>query len=281
MEITKIDLYEYFGLKKPQGAAGILTAYIHAVSNEINLKRKRPAMLVNGGGAYSFVSFREMEPVAIEFLSKGYNAFTLDYSVKPVTFPAQLIEGCMAVAYIRENADKLGVIPDKIAAVGFSAGGHFTAMLATLYDRKEVISLLGERAKLSKPDAVILSYPVITSGEKAHVGSIINISGGDESLYPILSLENAVNENSVPAFIWTTVNDACVPSENALYMALAYKKAGVPFELHMFEKGEHGISLATKETDVARDPKKNGSSIKKWTELADSWLKDRGFAIQD
>ena len=281
MEIKKVDLYEYFGLKRPCNAAGFLTAYIHGVSKEVNLNRKRPAMLINGGGGYDFVSFREMEPVAIEFLSKGYNAFTLDYSVNPLSFPVQLIEGCMAVAYIRKNAEELGVIPDKIAAVGFSAGGHFTAMLATLFDRIEVKDALKEMATLCKPDAVVLSYPVITAGEKAHRRSIDNISGKREDLYPILSLENVVTENSVPAFIWTTVNDTCVPSENALYMALAYKKAGVPFELHMFEKGDHGISLATKEVDVARDPKRNSSSIKKWTELADSWLKERGFIIQD
>lgn len=281
MKIEKYDLYKYFGIKKPDGACAMITAYLHGVSDEVNLKRKRPAMLVIGGGAYAMVSFREMEPVAVEFFAKGYNCFTLDYSVSPVRYPSQLIEGCMAVAFIREKAQEFGVVDDNVAAIGFSAGGHLVGMLATLYEESAVKEALKEKAELCRPNAVILSYPVITSGEKSHAGSIKNLTGGDAQLVERVSLENRVNEKSVPAFIWTTANDGCVPSENSLLMALAYKKANLPFELHVFEKGNHGISLDTKECSVNPSAFNASKDISCWTTLVEKWLSSRGFAIID
>ena len=238
--------------------------------------RKRPAMLVIAGGGYGCVSPREKECIALAYVAQGFAAFTLEYSVAPIRFPAQLIEGAMAMAYIRENSDKFGVKPDKVAAIGFSAGGHLTGMLATLFDHAAVKAVLKEKSALVRPDAVILSYPVITSGEKAHRGSFDNLCGQDNAkLQAELSLENAVTENSSPAFIWATVNDELVPSENSLYMALAYKKAGVPFELHIFENGVHGLSLATEETDWINKP------VQQWLPLSVTWLKGRGFILND
>ncbi len=281
MFTERIDLYEYFKISKPENAKGILTTFIHGQSEEISLTRKRPAMLVIGGGAYAWVSFREMEPIAIEFFGKGYNAFTLDYSVKPVTYPTQLLEGCMAVAYIRENAEKLGIDSEHIAANGFSAGGHLCGMLATMTKEKVVREYLGKYADMCRPDAVILSYPVVSSGEKSHGGSFINLTGNNPELAKKLSIEDHVDSDSVPAFIWTTVNDTCVPSENSLIIADAYKKANVPFELHMFQNGWHGSALATLETDGTENGHSLNKEIAVWPILADNWLKYRGFEIKN
>ena len=233
-------------------------------------------MLVIAGGAYAFVSQREKEPLALFYLSKSFQAFTLDYSVAPhASYPYQLIEGCMAMAYIRENAEKLCVDPEHVASIGFSAGGHLCAMLATLYKEKVVEEFLGESSKLCRPDAVILSYPVISSSDCAHKGSIMNLSGGREELFEKISLENQVDKDSSPAFIWATADDGAVPVENSLLMAMAYKKAGVPFELHVFESGIHGLSLCNREVNTINEP------ASKWAEMAVTYLRRRGFEVVD
>ena len=274
MIVEKIDLYKYFKIKKPENASGILTTYILANCYE---PRLRPAMLVIPGGGYSHVSARECECVALKYMEKGFNAFTLSYSVKgkcDVCFPYQLIEGAMAMAYIKKNAKKLGVDRNHVAAIGFSAGGHLCGMLATMFNAPEVKEALKSNAKYVRPDAVVLSYPVITSGEKAHKGSFINLSGGDESLYQRLSLENQVTEESSPAFIWSTMTDGAVPVENSFYMVMAYKSKGVPCEFHVFEKGGHGLSIATQES-IWVSP-----AIQQWVPLSITWLENRGFKLK-
>lgn len=273
MFCEKVDLYKYFGLKRKAGDQGYLNVYLPEAPDYPS--RVRPAMLVIAGGRYGFVAPREKECIALAYVAQGFAAFTLEYSVAPVRFPAQLIEGAMAIAYIRENAVKLGVKPDKVAAIGFSAGGHLTGMLATCFDRAEIKKALGNRAALVRPDAVILSYPVITGGEKAHRGSFDNLCGGNKELVDTLSLETCVTEKSSPAFIWATADDNAVPSENSLLMAMAYKAAGVPFELHIFESGRHGLSLATEETAWVNEP------VQKWLSLSYTWLKNRGFVLSD
>lgn len=273
MFCEKIDLYKYFGLKRKGGEEGYLNVYLPEAPDYPT--RVRPAMLVIAGGGYAFVSPREKECVALAYVSQGFAAFTLEYSIAPVRFPAQLIEGAMALAYIRENAEKYAIKPDKLAAVGFSAGGHLTGMLGTLFDRAEVKAALKEKAALVRPDAIILSYPVITCGDKAHRGSFDNLCGDNQALAGALSLEKCVKADSSPAFIWTTVDDNCVPSENSLSIALAYKAAGVPFELHIFESGVHGLSLATEETGGVNEP------VQKWLSLSFTWLKNRGFVLSD
>lgn len=275
MKLDRIDLYAYFGIERPDGAQGYLNAYVIERSKEFSPNRIRPAMLVIAGGGYGFVSEREKEPVALYYLAQGYNAFTLEYSIAPIKYPYQLLEGCMAMLYIKQNADILGVDPEHVAAIGFSAGGHLCAMLATISDEKEVKDFLGDKVSLCRPDAVILSYPVITTGEKTHFGTAKNISGGDEALKARLSLENRVTKNASPAFIWSTATDAGVPCENSLYMASAYSKLKVPFELHIFAEGVHGLSIATEEVNTPNAP------VSEWFNLSLTWLKNRGFKINN
>ena len=277
MEIFRVDLYDYFGLKRQPGAEGNLIVYKNFYPQGYDANRRRPAALIIGGGGYSYVSEREKEPVAVRFLAKGYNVFVLEYSCAPLHFPVQLIEGCMSIAYIRENAVSLGVDVEHIVAAGFSAGGHLAGMLATMYGDEEVISALGNRAELCRPDAVVLSYPVITSGSKAHESSIENISGGNTELKKRLSLEKRVTAQSSPAFIWCTAADSAVPAENSLLMAKACLDAGVPCELHMFEEGPHGLSVCNEETsaDGAVWP-----AVEKWLDLAFVWLENRNFGLK-
>lgn len=267
-----IDLYAYFGAERNGVNGGYLTVYARTESREIS-KIKRPAMLVIPGGGYWMLSDREAEPVALKFVEKGFSAFVLAYSVQ-TKYPAPLNEAQMAVAYIRRNADKYNIDGEKLCAVGFSAGGHLTGMLATV-KREEVIA--GESLESVKPNAVVLSYPVVTMGELTHQGTRDVITGGEEALREKLSIEKRADENSVPAFIWHTMEDDCVPVENSMTLAGAYRKNGVPFALTVFEKGHHGLALADDETCRFSDGQKNLYCVGKWVELAYDWLASRGF----
>lgn len=273
MKTERIDLYKYFNVKRPDGANGYLTTLIMDDYNFCQ-GRLRPAMLVLAGGGYSFVSQREKEPIALQYAVQGFNTFMLDYSLAPVRFPCSLIESCMAMAYIRENAESLFIDKNHVAAIGFSAGGHLLGSLSTMYNCEEVKVALGEKYSLCRPDAAIFSYAVISS-DSAHKGSFQNLCGDDFKLWERVSIEKHVTENSPPAFIWGTVNDGCVPSENSLALACAYKKVGVPFELHLFEDGVHGLSVCSEETFVVN------KEAQSWIALSIAWLKNRGFLIKD
>ena len=273
MITKKIDLYEHFGITRPQGASGYLDVYAHPVDQEFSKNRIRPAMLVLPGGGYSYCSFREKEPIVMKYFVEGFNCYCLDYSVgKMAKYPTPVIEAVMAMLYIRETAEELHTNPDKVCSVGFSAGGHLNGMLNTAYANKEIVEVLGERAKTAILNATIFSYAVIKT-DKTHAGSIQSITGGDTNLLPIVDIAKNVNQNTAPAFIWATVNDGCVPSESSLDLAVAYKKAGVPFELHMFENGTHGLSTATDEVNSINQ------AVSKWIELSITWLQNRGFVI--
>lgn len=271
MKVYKVDLYEHFGIKKPDQAKGILTCFVNEEGDKINGVRKYPAMVVIPGGGYRYCSNREGLPIALAYLNEGFNAFVLEYTCDTSRYPTQLIEGCMAVAYAREKADEHFTDENKVCAIGFSAGGHLCGMLATIFDEKVVKDVLGDRNV--RPDRVILSYPVISSGDKAHKGSFDYLCGDNEQLKKDLSLEFRVKENSVPAFIWSTYEDTCVPCENSFLLANEYRKANIPFEFHLFEHGVHGLSLGTKLTAP------NYDYIKPWFQMSINWLRSHDIDL--
>lgn len=223
-----------------------LVSYIHEES------RERPAMLVVPGGGYCVVSPTEGEIVAEEFYKKGYNAFVLTYTTnllmqEPLkNQPLQDLS--RAVRVIRKNAEKLGIHPKKLAVCGFSAGAHLTGSLCVHYMDAEDPD--PQYADISnRPDAAILSYPVITSGEYAHRGSFEALLGKNALREELeyMSLEKHVTSQTPPCFLWQTVTDETVPVENSYLFAEACRKAGVLFAHHVFSKGKHGLSLANEQ----------------------------------
>lgn len=276
MIYEQIDLYDYYQMARNGATGGYLTAYARSSITEIRPKL-RPAVLVCPGGGYKMLSEREGEPVAISFLEKGYSAFVLSYSLN-TPYPAPLREALMAVAYIRENAAKYFVNREKVAVIGFSAGGHLAGLLATAAE-EEIKSLQIKCADICRPDAAILSYPVVMMGKFTHLGSCSVITDCGKIPYDLLSVEKRVTKDSVPAFIWHTTEDDCVPLENSLALAEAYRKAGVPFSMMVFEKGRHGLSLCNAETDNRDECDLKLSSVNKWLSFALDWLKDRGFEV--
>lgn len=275
MRFETIDLKAQFP-NLPYSAS--LTAYLRDNSDEISSTRRRPAILVCPGGGYSHRSARENEPIALALLARGYQVFVLNYSVN-VAYPAQLLEAAAAVALIRKNAEDFHVLPNAISIMGFSAGGHVAATLGTLWHETIISETLATTPSDVRPDAMILCYPVITSGEKAHRESFDIVSGGDAELAKKLSLETAVDKDTVPTFIWHTRTDAAVPVENTLFFANALTKHNILYELHLFPDGPHGLSLATQETVSPYGDRLN-PHVAQWFDLCDNFLKTM-FAICD
>lgn len=265
----KIDLYKYFSLSRGSLSGGYLQLYRPAACENLK-KMLRGCQLIIPGGGYSHVSPREGEPVALRFVSEGFFAAVLTYSVN-APYPAPLNEACMAVKFLRQNAETLGINPKKVCVVGFSAGGHLAGLLATL---KEDESAFGS-AKELKPNAVILSYPVVTvEKEFTHAGTRKIITHGGK-ITAELSIDKRVTKYSAPAFIWHTFEDEAVPVENSLMLARAYRACGVPFELHIFEKGGHGLSLATPETANGILFGEALKGVGEWVNLSLNWLRTR------
>ncbi len=280
MKVFQVDLYDYFKVNKPEGANGILHCYLVEQSTGIN--RKHPAMLILPGGGYGHTSDRESEPVALKFLSKDYNAFVLRYACKPVRHPVQLQEASMAMAYIRLNANELNVIKDKVAVIGFSAGGHLAGMLSLLYS-DDSLNFLGDKKSLVKPNETIYIYPVVSYSGRANTATFDNLCGDDENLKNSLSLEKLVTKDSPSCFIVSTFEDGTVPCQNSLKLAMAYDYASVPFSIHIFEKGGHGMSVGEQSVYNSGLPNLSimAKDYPKWVDMALVWLEERGYKIID
>lgn len=220
-----------------------ITSYLH----EDGIKR--PCIVVVPGGGYCVVSPTEGELIALKFYEKGYQAFVLTYTTNLLmSAPLKLQplhDLSRAMRYIRKNAEEFMVKENSITVCGFSAGGHLCGSLCVHYE--DILDDAEEYAGISnRPDAAILSYPVITSGEKAHRDSFIALLGKDavpEEL-EYMSLEKQVKEQTPPCFLWATATDELVPVENSELLVNACRKKGVPCSFHMFTAGAHGLSLA-------------------------------------
>lgn len=196
-----------------------LTAYLHDLSPVLHTADVRPAVLVLPGGGYNQCSDREGEPIALAYLAEGFNAFVLRYTVGPeMVLPQPLRDAEDALEYLRENAAGLHIDVGKIAVVGFSAGGHLAAWLGT-----------GGRIR---PAALVLGYAQIFPVPEALCG------------HQMPSILDMVDGNTPPAFLFSTADDAVVPVKNSLAFATALEEAGVPFEMHIYASGKHGLSLA-------------------------------------
>ena len=211
------------------------------------------ALLIFPGGAYARLADYEGKGLAEYFCEQGYYCFVVNYRLGKdlgkagCHYPAQLSDAARAVRLVRSWADELGCRTDKIGVVGSSAGGHLAASVSVLPELGLTIPEEGETAKISsRPDFSILCYPVISLGKYTHEGSKKNLLGEnhDPALEDRLSLEKQVNANTPPAFLYHRLGDTAVPCENSILYARALRQHGIPFELHIYEKGDHGGALA-------------------------------------
>lgn len=266
------DLYIF-----PQDKDAHLTAYIREITPSLPYE-PRDAVLICPGGGYEHVSARENEPVALAFLARGYNVFTLTYSVGDLASDLRpLTEAALAIKHIREHAEEYHIDPSRIFILGFSAGGHLALSSAVLYDCDALSRLLPEvsDARILRPDATVLCYPVVTATCDTHLGTVYHFCGTDHPSgepLELFCLEKHINEQTPPTFIWHTEDDDCVPVENSLLLDRTLERYGVEHELHLFPHGVHGLSLATHETcpEIA-ELQPHPASV--WINLADAWLK--------
>ncbi len=208
----------------------------------------RPCMLVVPGGGYAVVSPSEGEIVAKRFYEMGYQTAVVTYTTNLLMsepLGKQPMKDLLrAIRYIRKNAKELCVLPQQMFLCGFSAGAHACASLGVHWSDQEDT---GAYAGISgRPDAMILSYPVITSGEYAHRESFMALLGLEPTQEELeyMSLEKQVTEKTPPCFLWQTATDELVPVKNSYLFAAALQEKGIPYALHIFSEGTHGLSLA-------------------------------------
>ena len=237
-----------------------------ADNRAVEPERRRPLALIFPGGAYAYLSKREAEPVALRLLPLGIQAAVVRYSVAPERYPKALDEAAEAVAYARAHAEEWLCDPHRIAVLGLSAGGHAAAHIGLKWH-------LMPQGRACRPDAMILSYPVITAGEYAHRGSVENLLGdGYERLKDEVSLEKFVTGDTPPVFLWHTREDEVVPPENSLLLASELCRHGIAFELHIWQHGSHGLALANDQVYPPDDPNIH-PECQEWIDMAARWLR--------
>ncbi len=229
------------------------------------------AVIVCPGGGYgALADNHEGRQVANWLNGLGVTAFVLKYRLGPrYHHPIELGDAQRAIRMVRAEAKEFGVAPDRVGIWGFSAGGHLASTAGTHFDAgnpaaQEAIDRAG-----SRPDFLILGYPVISfTTPYTHKGSLRNLLGDnpDSKLVESLSSELQVTPQTPPTFLFHTNEDAGVPAENSVLFYLALRKNQIPAELHIFEKGPHGVGLAL------RDP-----ALSMWPTLLANWFRTRGL----
>ena len=231
----------------------------------------RRAIVICPGGGYAYRSVREAEPIALVFASMGFYCFLVDYRVAPAVHPAPVLDVAQAVAWVRDHAAEYHINPDKIAVMGFSAGGHAAGSLGVYWHDAALMAEAGITPEQARPNAMVLCYPVITGGKFAHRGSFVNLTGTEDlAVHAEYSLETKVTAQTPPTFLWHTFEDGAVPVENTLMMASVLRRAGVVTEVHIFPKGGHGLALCNPLTST--DPGQNLPECAQWTQMAARFL---------
>lgn len=286
-----------------------LTTYVLADSPEMLRGGRRPAVIVCPGGAYLGCSDREGEPVALRFNAMGYHAFVLRYSVysenrgwgaidenpgpkKWLTHPAPMRDIARAMLEIRKNAAEWLVDMDRVAICGFSAGAHNCAMYSVYWDKPVLSEPFGVNPSDLRPAAAILAYPLSDHLFMKEANAKMDAAGRglfdmanlaflgtrepDDKVLDEVSPARHVDKNTPPTFLWSTFRDSLVPIRHTTLMADALARANVPFEVHIFEDGAHGLSLADQSTAV--DKTQIDPDAAKWAPLAEAWLHKR-FAL--
>lgn len=238
--IWEDEEYQYEGAF---GFVPFLMTYFHED------QEKHPCMVVVPGGGYSIVSSTEGEIVAKKFYQMGYHAVVCTYTTNLIqTAPLHdqpMKDLSRTIRILRLHADEWHIDTSKIVVCGFSAGAHLCGSVCVHHE--DIIDENMKYADISnRPDAAILSYPVILSEGEAHRGSFVNMFGNDATKEQLeyASIDKYVTEDTCPCFIWQTATDETVPVKNSYAMALACREKGVPFAHHVFSEGQHGLSLA-------------------------------------
>ena len=266
--VITIDLYEYFHIEKTT-EKGILHCYFHEDELE------RDCVLVIPGGAYSGCCFRENKPIVQRLYQEGFHAAYLEYTCDVTAkYPLSFTEGVMSVIYLRQQCAKRTISLSKLLVMGFSAGGHLAGHIANAGKRLSEISCLSEEEKTFwKVDGAVYAYPVVSAKEGLiHEGSFQNLLKEEfQTKREAVSLENWIDENSPPCFIFHCADDSVVPVGNSLLLAEKHIEKGIPCQLHIFPKGGHGVALPTEECWLKTEMGMVNQDLIIWWELFKKW----------
>jgi acetyl esterase/lipase len=234
-------------------------------------KSNGTAVVVCPGGGYGgLATLHEGRQVAYWYNSFGVTAFVLKYRVAPrYHHPAPLTDAQRALRWVRWHAAEFGVAPNRIGIMGFSAGGHLASTAGTHYDKGNPTAADPIERASCRPDFLVLCYPVISlTTEYTHRGSLRNLLGDnpDPKLVESLSSERQVTADTPPTFLFHTSSDTGVPSQNSVLFYLALREKGVPAEMHIYERGPHGVGLAPFEPVLST-----------WSDRLKDWMKQRGL----
>ena len=272
MIYKKIYLKNFYKNLKHNAVLEIFVPHIKFYPSKVD--PVRPCMLVIPGGAYLYPSEREGDPVVINFLNKKFVSACLYYTCKKDIkkerlYPTPQLETLAAIDYLRKHSNELCIDPNCISLVGFSAGGHLAGSIGYLY--KTLAKNLNLKPKEVKPNALILSYPVISFKEKS--GTRLNLIDDDKKYFEKLSINLNIAKDYPPTFIWTTKNDKVVPYENSVLMNKALTKSKVKHEFVLFPNGPHGLSTVdcnnvAKESDLVEF-----SDVRTWIDKSTIFVK--------
>ena len=261
----------------PEGAPGALgtstndiptlTVYLPETG-----KATGAAMVICPGGGYAHLAAHEGNDYALWLNQHGVAGFVLQYRLGSHGYhhPAMLNDAARAVRWVRAHAGDYRIDLKRVGIMGSSAGGHLASTLVTHFDAGNPSAADAVERQSSRPDLGILCYPVISLGDFAHPGSKRNLLGTNPppELVQQLSSELQVTAATPPCFVWSTAEDKTVPVENSLLFAAALQKNHVPFDLHIYQKGRHGIGLADQPPFAHPHP---------WAGDCLFWLKEQGF----
>jgi acetyl esterase/lipase len=286
-------------IKLTTSSDAYLAAYILQDEEYARKGTRKPAVIICPGGGYAFVSQNEGEPVALAFAAKGYHAFVLHYSVGiEHPFPCALIELAEALAFVRNRSDEWNIEKHDISVCGFSAGGHLATCLGIYYTQDFLTETVGARPETIRPDALILGYPSFSLRPARESNELpAEIAGmmekglmpdfGEYTIRQILTgnphyqeaelakidLLKNVSSQMPPVFLFGSNRDTVIPSTDLLEMAGLLREKGVPYEMHLFERGPHGQGLYTPNcTDRSCT---EGNHMEAWFPLALSWLSEK------
>lgn len=254
-----------------ENSSSFIQGYLKSADVQTN-QYKYPAVIIVPGGSYTHISLQQAENFALNFSAQGYQSFYLRYTFEHEALPLMpnpLVELANSIKFIKEHANEYNIDTDRIVIAGFSIGGHICSLYNNFYHEQWLMDYAHvDNSDILKPNAVILSYPVINlhDGFPKDPESILNWVNDDRQI----EADKYVSKKNAPTFIWHTADDPFVPVKNALKYSMRLNEVGVDNELHIFHHGPHGMGLANSTT--AWNDDSNNERVANWFDLAISWL---------